>query len=271
MTVETALIVFAAQTAALSAIMSVGWFIERRTGNSGYIDAVWTFGVALCGAASAWWPLGGEPGTPARQFLIAVMILIWGARLGLHLIKRSSGRADDPRYAEMKRAWGESAGREMFKLVQIQALVAVPLTFAVFCAAHHPAPALSAQDAFAVAIFIAALWGESVADSQLQAFIAAPQNRGLICNTGLWRHSRHPNYFFEWLHWTAYPVAALPLTQDWPVGYFALLAPVVMYWLLVHVSGVPPLEQHMLRRHGDRYRAYQARTNAFFLGPVKHV
>lgn len=270
MTAATLGLVVAAQWLALALVMSLAWIIERRTGNSGYIDTTWSFGVAGVAAASALWP-GGDGTVSARQYLIAVMILGWGLRLGLHILKRSGSKSEDPRYADMIRKWGPNAGREMFSLLQKQAAVAVPLALAVFLAAHNPAPGLTWLDAGAVAIYLAAFTGETLADRQLRDFIAKPENHGRICDAGLWRYSRHPNYFFEWLHWTAYPLAAINLTGGEMFGWLALLAPAVMYWLLVYISGVPPLEEHMLRKHGERYRAYQLRTNAFFPGPVKHV
>ncbi|MBB4449781.1 DUF1295 domain-containing protein, partial [Aliirhizobium cellulosilyticum] len=82
-----------------------------------------------------------------------------------------------------------------------------------------------------------------------------------VCETGLWRYSRHPNYFFEWMFWCCwFLLAASP-------SWLSLLAPLLMYWLLVHVSGIPPLEDHMLRSRGEKFRALQRRVNAFFPGP----
>lgn len=263
--------ILSAQWLSLAAIMAAAFAAERRTGNAGYVDVTWSFGVALVAAGFALLPLTGDAGTSSRQILFAAMIAFWGLRLGAHIAARSRNSHDDPRYAELKRAWGPRAGREMFLLLQKQAIVSLPLPFAVFLAAHNPSPALGAQDGLAVAIFVVALAGEAVADRQLRAFTAASRNAGKICDTGLWRYSRHPNYFFEWLHWLAYPVAAVDLGGGVPAGWLALLAPVTMYWLLVHVSGIPPLETHMLRKHGERYRSYQNRTNAFFPGAMKHV
>lgn len=263
-------LVLLAQWLMLAVLMTGAWATERRTGNSGYIDAIWSFSVGLTGAAFALLPLSADS-LFGRQLMMAAMSAAWGIRLGLHIIARSRLKHDDPRYAAMKQQWGQNAGREMFSLLQKQAIVAVPLVFAVYLAAHNPSPNLSAQDALAVCIFLIAIMGEAIADNQLRSFVAQPANRGYICDVGLWRYSRHPNYFFEWLHWVAYPLAAISLGGDWYVGWLAALAPLTMYWLLVHVSGVPPLEQHMLAKHGDRFRAYQARTNAFFPGPVKNV
>ena len=98
--------------------------------------------------------------------------------------------------------------------------------------------------------------------TELKRFRQDPANRGRVCDVGLWRWSRHPNYFFEWFGWLAYPVIALSF--DYPWGLASLLAPVFMYWILVHVTGIPPLEEQMLRSRGERYRDYQSRTSRFF-------
>src|SRR5579871_2078491 len=95
-----------------------------------------------------------------------------------------------------------------------------------------------------------------------QAFSRGTRNNGRVCDIGLWRWSRHPNYFFEWFCWLAYPVIGLSTDYLW--GFATLLAPIFMYWILVHVTGIPPLEEQMLRSRGDRYRAYQSRTSKFF-------
>ena len=96
-----------------------------------------------------------------------------------------------------------------------------------------------------------------------------PGNRNRICDVGLWGWSRHPNYFFEWFGWLAYPLLAIDSGGGYPWGWAALAGPACMYWLLVHVSGIPPLEAHMLEYRRDEFRAYQARTNAFFPAPPR--
>ena len=136
-------------------------------------------------------------------------------------------------------------------------------------AAHNPAPSLGLSDWIGVALVAAAVAGEGLADRQLSAFRADPANKGKVCDVGLWGLSRHPNYFFEWLGWLAYVPIAIGLSGHYPWGWAALGGPVLMYWLLVHASGIPPLEAHMLRSRGDRFRRYQARVNAFWPGPPK--
>jgi steroid 5-alpha reductase family enzyme len=138
--------------------------------------------------------------------------------------------------------------------------------FSIFVAARLPSPALRLQDYLGVLILIVGIAGEALADAQLKRFRTDPANKGRVCDVGLLRWSRHPNYFFEWFGWLAYPVIAIPLADPlyYPWGWATLLAPVFMYWILVHVTGIPPLEAQMLRSRGDRYRDYQSRTSAFF-------
>ncbi len=248
----------------LSALLAVAWVVQQRTGNSGWVDTIWTSAVGGVGAAAALWPVGGTA-LPARQWLIAVLSLAWALRLGIHIAIRTVGISDDPRYAAFAQAWGAGAPRRMFVFLQNQALGSVPLVFSVFVAAHLPVTMLRVQDLVGSAILAIAILGEALADAQLKRFRGRPANNGRVCDIGLWRWSRHPNYFFEWLGWLAYPVIAID--ADYPWGFAALLAPIFMYWILNYVTGIPPLEAQMLRSRGDAYRAYQSHTSKFFLLP----
>jgi steroid 5-alpha reductase family enzyme len=136
-------------------------------------------------------------------------------------------------------------------------------------AAHNPAPGLRWQDFVGALIALGAISGEGLADRELQRHRADPTNVGAVCDVGLWRWSRHPNYFFEWLFWFAFPVLAIDTSGHNSLGWFALAAPILMYWLLVHVSGIPPLEQHMERSRGATFHAYQLRTSKFFPWPPR--
>jgi steroid 5-alpha reductase family enzyme len=255
---------------AMSGLMASAWAVQQRTGNSGWVDTIWTFSVGLVGAAGALWPVAG--GTPdPRQWLVGGLVAIWSLRLGSHVAIRSAGISDDPRYAAFAKDWGPDAPRRMFLFLQNQAWGSIPLVFAVFVAAHVPHAALRAQDYVGALVLFAGIVGEAIADAQLRTFRTDPANAGKVCDVGLWRRSRHPNYFFEWVCWLAYPVIAIPLDDPLghPWGFAALLAPLFMYWILVHVTGIPPLEQQMLRSRGERYRAYQSRTSAFFPLPPR--
>lgn len=251
---------------AMSVIMTGAWLVWRRTRNSGWVDTVWTFGLGATGiaAACAAWLMSGAATRPA---LVAVLIVAWSLRLGLHIAQRTAGITDDPRYAALVRGWGADAERQMFWLLQKQALVSIPLALAMLLAAWNPAPGLRAQDFAGALVLVIAILGEAIADTQLRRFKSDPANKDKVCDRGLWAWSRHPNYFFEWFGWLAYPLIAIDLTGAYPFGFVALAGPACMYWLLVHVSGIPPLEAHMLEKRPDAFRAYRARTNAFFPAP----
>lgn len=251
---------------ALSALMALAWTVQQRTGNSGWVDTIWTFSVGLVGAVAALAPIAGVAPNP-RQWLVAALVVIWALRLGSHIAFRSAGIKDDPRYAEFAQGWGADASRKMFWFLQNQAYGSIPLVFAIYVAAHLPQSALRTQDILGVLVLLAGIAGEGIADAQLKAFRRDPANKGKVCEVGLWRCSRHPNYFFEWFGWLAYPVIALG--GDYPWGWATLLAPLFMYWILVHVTGIPPLEAQMLRSRGARYRDYQSRTSAFFPLPPR--
>ena len=249
--------------AAMSAFMALAAVIERRTGNSGWIDVIWTFGLGLTGVAGALLPFGAGP--MSRRLLVAGLALVWALRLGQHIARRTSGITEDPRYAKLKRDWGRDAPRQMVRLLQMQALVSIPLALGIVLAAHEPASSLGWSDVAALTIFAAGLAGGALADRQLRAF--SRSGRGGVCDRGLWRWSRHPNYFFECLLWCSYPVIAFAAGYPW--GWLAVLAPACITLLLTRISGIPPLEEHMLAKHGDAYRAYQHRTSALIPLPPK--
>jgi len=194
----------------LSLIMSCAWLIQQRTGNSGWVDTIWTAGVGLVALSSALLPLAGD-GLHARQILVAVLAALWASRLGLHMAQRSAGISDDPRYAKMSEEWGDDAPRQMFIFLQQQAIVSVALVMSIFVAAHNPAPGLRPQDFAAVAVLLIAVAGEGLADWQLTRFKSDPANKGRVNDRGMWSWSQHPNYFFETLGWTAYPLIAIDL------------------------------------------------------------
>ncbi|MGY3698608.1 steroid 5-alpha reductase family enzyme [Bradyrhizobium sp. USDA 3240] len=252
---------------ALSAVMTAAWQIQRRTGATGWIDVCWTFGTGLVACVASLVPVP-EAGVPtARQTMVALLVAIWSLRLGSHLLSRTWKAGDDPRYRDLIDQWGDTADRRMFLQLQAQAAVGLILTISVALAAHNPRPALGLADLLGAALLLTGLIGEALSDAQLSKFRSNPANRHRICEAGLWKWSRHPNYFFEWLCWLAYPLIAID--ASYPPGWITLLAPASMYWILVHVSGVPPLEQHMLRSRGQQFRDVQARTRPFFPFPKR--
>jgi steroid 5-alpha reductase family enzyme len=232
--------------------------LQRRTGNAGWVDAVWSAATGFVGALCALAPQPG--GNATRHVLVAAMAAFWSGRLAWHIATRTLGAPEDARYAAFRQEWGGDFQRRLFWFLMIQAAAAWVLVLAITLAARNPAP-LRAADLLGLVLLLASVGGEALADRQLRQF--RRRGRGPICDTGLWGWSRHPNYFFEFLGWCAYPLIAIDGTGRYPAGALALIGPAFMFWLLRYVSGVPPLEKSMLARRGDAFRAYQRRVSAF--------
>jgi steroid 5-alpha reductase family enzyme len=261
---------FIATAGGLSAMMSLAWFVQRRTGQSGWIDATWSFAIGAAGLFLSLAPLEGSLSGP-RQYLVAFFALVSASRLGLHIVARSFNAGEDPRYHDLALEWGHDFPRRLFWFLQIQAACAFLLSIAVFLAAHNPSPFPAATDAVGTLFLTAAVVGEAWSDATLARFRKLRTFGNGVCMNGPWAWSRHPNYFCQWLIWVGFALIALDFSGTWPQGWLALLAPAFIYWLLVYVSGVPPLEKHMLASRGAEFRAYQDRVNVFFPGPQKRA
>lgn len=249
-------------TLGLSLAMMGAWVVQRATHNAGFVDVVWTFALGAAGVA------GGLTAIGPRRWLVAALVAVWALRLSGHILRRTWGAAEDSRYAELRQSWGASFQARMFGFLQIQAAAATALAVTFIVTARNPAP-LGSRDVVGLILFCAGIVGGALADAQLARFRRNPAHHGAICDIGLWRYSRHPNYFFEFLGWCAWPLLAI--APGYPWGWLALSGPALIYWFLVHVSGIPPLEAAMLRSRGDRYRAYQARTRPFLPLPKRSV
>ncbi len=243
----------------LSGAMAAAWRVALTTGQSGRVDAIWALATGLAAVVAA----AASHGDPLRRAIVCVFAATWSLRLGLYLWRRAISNDDDPRYAALKQFWGAAAARRLFLFLQLQAAASCPLVLTAYCAAAAPRPGLDWRDGFAIAVFAIAFAGEAIADNQMARFKLAPANRGRICDQGLWAWSRHPNYFFEWLGWLAFPIMAIE--AGYPAGWLALSGPLVMYVLLVHVSGVPPLEAHLSRSRPAEFAAYAENVSAFWL------
>jgi steroid 5-alpha reductase family enzyme len=239
------------------AVMFGLWLLSLRNHNFSYVDIGWSLNFAALGVLYA----SLAPGYLPRRVLIATMFSVHGLRLGWHLARRIIGEPEEGRYVQLRREWGASGSLSLKFLAffEFQALLNVFLTLPLLIACLDATPRLRELEIAAASLFLLALIGESVADAQLAAFKRNPANRGAVCDRGLWRYSRHPNYFFEWLIWIAYAMFAFAS----PYGALALAMPAVMLHFLVNVTGLRATEEQALRSKGERYRLYQARTSAF--------
>ncbi|WP_372782658.1 DUF1295 domain-containing protein [Phenylobacterium sp.] len=251
----------------MTGVMLAAWAFGLARKNGGWTDVFWTFGTGGALAGAALFPIGGGLAPAPRQWLVAGLVALWAIRLGTYVAARVGGHPEDPRYAQFRKDWGPAYARNMLFVSLPQAPASALLALSVLVAARAPQPGLGPRDFAGVAILLIAIAGEALADAQMKRFKASPANKGKVADTGLWGWSRHPNYFFEWLGWLAYPVIGVDPGR--PVTGLTLVAPIVMFILLTRVSGIPPLEEAQLRSKGEAYRRYQARVSAFFPLPPR--
>ncbi len=234
--------------------MVLAWLRQRATRNAGIVDVVWAASMAASAVAYALIAPGAWP----VRVAVALLGGIWGLRLFAFLRHRVGSEAEDGRYAYLRQHWNDAQGKFLaFFIAQagFTALLSLPFLAASWNAQLPPLWAWIA----AGLIWIVSVDGEAVADRQLARFRADPANRGRTCRVGLWRYSRHPNYFFEWLHWFAYPLLAIGS----PIAWLAWTGPVLMLAFLYRLTGIPFTEAQALRSRGDDYRDYQRTTSAF--------
>lgn len=246
----TLVIVNAATAAVLFALM---WWICVRVRNYGFLDVTWTLCIGLLALIDG--IAGG--GAPTRRILFTIVGLAWSLRLGLFVLARVLRHhpSEDKRYRTLREKWRSPAAFLAF--FELQALVAVVFATPFLCAATAADSSLGAFEWLGLALAAAAIVGESVADLQSEAFKRRARGGQTVLDSGLWRYSRHPNYFFEMLVWIGFAVAAAPL----PSGLIAVACPVLITYFLLRVTGIPLTEKHSLETHGQAYRDYQQRTS----------
>ncbi len=246
-----------------SVMMVFGWAWQRRSDNAGVVDVLWSAGMAT----SAVFYALVLPGPVLPRVLVAILGGLWGARLAIHLAQRVFSEDEDGRYQNLRRKWnGSQAKFLMFFLAQAAFVVFFSIPF--WIAAHNPTPEWTIWTTLAVLVWLVAVIGESVADRQLSAHRNDPANRGKTCRSGLWRYSRHPNYFFEWLHWFTYVFLSIGLGALWVS--LSLIGPALMLAFLYRVTGIPYTEAQALRSRGDDYAEYQRTTSPFIPLPPKN-
>lgn len=234
---------------------SLFWVLQSRINNAAVVDVGWGMSVALVGAIFCW--LGD--GNPTRRWIASILLFIWAARLSFYLYLRWRSHPEDERYSQLKSEWGDAAQWRMFRFYQMQALGAYlfALPMLLIAGLQHDWFWL---DYVATLIWTVAIVGEAVADHQLAEFKKDPSNKGEVCRVGLWRYSRHPNYFFEWLHWWTYVAFVIVV----PIGWLTIVVPFMMWYFLAKVTGIPTSEKQAVKSRGEKYRQYQRTTNAFF-------
>ena len=246
-----ATIVFAA------ALMIIIWRVALRINNLGIVDVAWSFGFL---PVAVFYALMGA-GDPVRRAMVAGMAILWSLRLGLHVGSRVLRHhpQEDVRYAKLRLNWGKRLASKTFWFFQFQAGILAVLSAVFLVPCLNASAGITPLEWVGAVIWLTAIAGESVADLQLERFKARAENRGRICQAGLWNYSRHPNYFFEWLVWVGFFIFA----WDSPGGCYTVFCPGFMLFFLLRVTGIPLTEELSIQSKGEAYREYQRTTSPF--------
>jgi steroid 5-alpha reductase family enzyme len=247
----------------VAVMMVLLWWRQQITKDATPVDVGWSVGLGLL--ALFFWAVSPDPTQP-RTILVGLLGAVWAFRLGgyLYWTRVRGHREEDGRYQTLRRNWGRRAGVFFFVFYQVQALLS--FLFALpFLAAMRTRSEFTAIDFAGIAVWIIAVSGEALADAQLSRFRARSESRGKTCRDGLWSWSRHPNYFFEWLHWWAYVLLSWGAVWWWGT----LFAPALMLFFLFKVTGIPATEAQAVLSRGDDYREYQRTTSVFVPWPPK--
>jgi len=227
------------------------WYLYR--GNPSVVDVGWASGITLIGLLY----LYSQPQS-YRTLSLSFLLLFWGGRLGLYLwLTRIHQGKIDQRYLSLSEKWKMNKPLGFLLNFQFQGLlilvISLPWYFVSISGNQH----LNWLDYFAFFLALIAIIAESIADHQLQKF--KKHHPGKLCNTGLWRVSRHPNYFFEWLTWCSFAMLAIAA----PLGWLALVSPLLLYIIMTRITG-PITETQSIKSKGETYLAYQQNTPMFF-------
>lgn len=236
-------------------IMFCVWLVAKKIGNAGVVDVFWALNFPVLAVIIFFLADGLE----LRKLMICGMVILAGLRLGIHLWHRVIGHLDEEegRYKQLRKEWAPDEDRNFFWFFQFQAISNIVLAAPFFLISLNPHPAIHFLEYVAVAIWLVAIVGEGIADWQLSLFKKGPNNKGKVCDRGLWNYSRHPNYFFQCLMWVAYFIFAV--TAPW--GWLGIISPIIIIYLILNVTGIPATEEQAVRSKGELYREYQRTTS----------
>jgi steroid 5-alpha reductase family enzyme len=254
--------ILAINLAVIAAAMLALWVVSLVRRDASIVDVFWGLGFALVAVVSH---ACGE-GAPARKTLVTVLALAWGVRLAAHLLWRNWGQGEDYRYRAMRARHGDRfAIVSLYLVFGLQGVLMWIVSLPLQVAQIAPGPDhLTWLDAAGAALWAVGFGCEALGDWQLARFRAEAANRGKVMDRGLWRYTRHPNYFGDAVVWWGFFLIALST----PAGWWSALGPIVMTFFLLRVSGVALLERGLERRKPE-YQAYVERTSAFFPWPPK--
>jgi len=242
-------------------VMLILWLFYLRDKEPGLVDIGW----ATCIGCATWWMFYHIPVRGTRQWGLLLCVAFWSVRLVTLLIMRMAKGQKDQRYVELSSRWKSGLNWKYLLFFQAQAFTVALLLIPIALSLLASEPTWTYWDTAGTLIFIIGMTGEMLADRQMARFRGNPNNHKKVCYVGLWRYSRHPNYFFESLIWISYAVIAM----NHPLGFIGWVSPAVIIISILKITGIPPTEQLLLASKGDAYREYQRKTSVFIPMPPR--
>ncbi len=223
--------------------------------NNSIVDMGWGAGFILVALVC----LFSQAAYVERNLLMTLLVLIWGGRLSYHIVRRNWGKPEDFRYAKWREEWGRwLVPRAFLQVFMLQGVLMLIIAYPIILVNAYPRPGLTALDFLGLAVWIIGFYFEAVGDKQLAQFKQNPANKGHVIKTGLWKYTRHPNYFGEATMWWGIFLLGLSV----PLGWSGLISPLTITGMLLFVSGVPMLEKKY--KDNAEFQAYARVTSKFF-------
>lgn len=247
----------------MSLTFFIAWLWAKQIRNYSIVDAFWAYSIGFTGLI---WLLLATP-VSGKHLAACALLAAWSLRLGYHLHIRIAKHhpVEDARYATLRETWKGRVDAAFFWFFQAQAFSVILLALPFLVIASDPSPLWSFLHYAGFAIALIGIGGEALADWQMSNFKSGNSDPKAVCDRGLWRYSRHPNYFFESVIWFGFFIFA----AGSPWGWATIHAPLIITYLLLKVTGIPPTEAAAVSRKGEAYRQYQRATSAFVPMPRK--
>jgi len=244
--------------------MTIVWTIARTIRNNSIVDVFWAFNFLIIAGIIF---LKAE-GFETRKMIVCGLASLWSLRLGIYLSSRvfKHIREEEGRYVQLRQEWKDNVNLKFFAFFQMQGISNVFLCIPFFIIASNTEEKIGIIEYVGAAIWLLAIIGEGLSDYQLARFKKNPNNKGKVCEAGLWNYSRHPNYFFQTMIWTGVFIFALGS----PYGYVAIVCPLSIAYLIFKITGIPMTEEQSIRSKGEAYLNYQKTTSVFVPWFKKH-
>ncbi len=242
--------------------MSTIWLIAVKLDNYSIVDIIW--GITFIITTTVVLVYTGLYNVVSLT--IAALVLIWGLRLSIYLFSRNAGKPEDYRYQDMRKKWGNKVKQTAFvRVFMLQGTVSLLFSLGIFLGISQSDKILAMWPVYlGVIVWVVGFLFESIGDAQLRAFIQKPENKGKVITTGLWKYTRHPNYFGEATQWFGISIIACAV----PFGWISFISPLLLTFFLLKISGVPLLEKKNAKKPG--YAEYAAKTSVFVPMPPKN-